>query len=460
MNRKVIRDISNWYSKPNRKPLVLRGARQVGKSTAVKMFASQNKKVLHEINLEKYPALTDVFKSMNVKLILRELQFISQKGSITAENSILFLDEIQCIPYAIKCLRYFYEELPELAVITAGSLLEFTLKSENFSMPVGRIEYLYMEPATFEEFLMARNREDLLELLNQFSIYEPFPDIAHDQLLQEFRLYLLIGGMPEAIQAFIDSQDVAESFKVQTSINETYRDDFGKYSSRTALPRVQRVFDYIPASLGEKLKYSNISGDEKAADLRSAVDLLAQAGLIRPFFHTKADGIPLKSTINKKVLKCYFLDCGLVNRICGVEYISNEEMLNAAWLNKGALAEQFIAQHLSSVLNTSEKFTGTYWLREGGKGNAEVDFLLQFNNNICPIEVKSGASGSLKSLLYFMYSKSLNDAVRFDLNKPSLQNIEHSLKTAEKNVTVKGRLLSLPIYAVLQLKRIYNELNA
>lgn len=459
MNRSIIKDIENWYTRSNRKPLVLRGARQVGKSTAVKMFASQTNTILHEINLEKHPSLTDVFKTMDIKLILKELQFISQKGSISAENSILFLDEIQCVPDAIKCLRYFYEEQPDLAVIAAGSLLEFTLRSENFSIPVGRIEYLYMEPVTFEEFLLARNRSDLFELLNQYSIYKPFPEMAHTQLLQEFRLYLLIGGMPEAIQIYIDSQDIFESFRVQTSINETYRDDFGKYSSRAVLPKVQRVFDYIPASLGEKLKYSNISSDDKAADLRSAIDLLSQSGLIRPFFHSKADGVPLKSSINKKVFKCYFLDCGLVNRICGIEYISNEELFKASWINKGELAEQFIAQHLPAALNSNEKFTGTYWLREGGKGNAEVDFLIQIGNSIYPIEVKAGASGSLKSLLYFMYQKSLTRTVRFDLNKPTLQQIEHSIRTADKNVLVKGQILSLPVYSVLQLKRILQEIQ-
>lgn len=459
MNRIILTEIKSWFTKSNRKPLVLRGARQVGKSTVVRMFAEQNNLTLHEINLEKHPSLINAFKSMDINLILRELQFISKKGVISNDQSVLFLDEIQAIPEAIKCLRYFYEDRPELAVIAAGSLLEFTLQSESFSMPVGRIEYLYMEPATFEEFLLARKREDLYELLQTFSIYESFPEIAHKQLLEEFRIYLLTGGMPESIQAFIDTEDLTECFRVQTSINETYRDDFSKYSNASSLPRVQRVFDFIPGSIGEKLKYSNISGDEKSADLRSAVDLLSQAGIIRPFFHTKADGIPLKSSINKKTLKCYFLDCGLVNRICGIEYISENEMNNSKWLNKGALAEQFISQHLPSVFNMNEKFTGTYWLREGGKGNAEVDFLIQANDKVYPVEIKSGASGSLKSLLYFIHSKSLELAVRFDLNPPSLQKLNHSLKTADQVVDVQGKLLSLPIYSILQIKRILNELN-
>jgi len=446
--------LTNWLSSPYRKPLVIRGARQVGKSTLVRQFAESQGLVLHEVNLERHPTLTNLFKTHNIKAILQELEYICGRGPLDAPLSLLFLDEIQAVPIALATLRYFHEDCPQLPVIAAGSLLEFALANHSFSMPVGRIEYLFIGPVSFEEFLNASGEDRLLKLLREYEPGNPFPQAAHTRLLERQREYLLAGGMPEAVQRYLDTGNLDEAFQVQASVVETFRDDFGKYARDTDLLRIHKVFDFVPLAAGDKFKYTNVDPETPARQVRNAVDLLAKAGVIHLVFHTDASGIPLRATRNDRVFKTYFLDCGLLNRMCGVNRIAAAEMTERRFINEGRMAEQFIAQHLLYLGRADERPGLNYWLREAKAGNAEIDFVIQMGTRIVPIEVKAGKSGTLRSLQQFIAHKSAPLGVRFDLNPPSFQHVSHPARIETGNVETEYDLLSLPLYLVEQLPRL------
>ncbi len=459
MKRLIEQDLTEWYASPYRKPMIIRGARQVGKSSLVRQFASQKGLTLHEINLERHITLASIFASNDPDKILQELAFLCDAKEIRGENSLLFLDEIQAVPEAIAALRYFYEDYPDLPVIAAGSLLEFTLSSHSFSMPVGRIQYLFLEPMSFTEMLLAMEQENLLSLLQSYQLTDDFPLTAHQRLLELQRIYLLVGGMPEAVQRYVDTRSFEQVSEVHASIIDTYRDDFAKYAQKTTLFNLHRVFDYVPSAIGEKFKYVNVDPNTQARDIRKAFDLLLKAQVIRRACHSDGSGLPLRASINDKIFKPFFLDCGLVNHICGVSHISIDSMLNKRFINEGKLAEQFIAQHLHRLGPTNSSYPFTYWLREGRSANAEVDFLVQLNQTVVPLEIKAGKSGSLKSLLQFVYQKKVSQAVRFDLNIPTRQEIKHLLRQADGSKEVAFTLLSLPLYLIEQLPRLFSELS-
>lgn len=459
MKRREEKYLSEWYKRPRRKPLIIRGARQVGKSTLVRNFALSHKLKLFEINLERHTELEEKFAALNIKEIIRELEYICGNESLKSDNSLLFLDEIQAVPSAIQALRYFYEDMPELPVVSAGSLMEFTLAEHSFSMPVGRIEYLFMGPVTFEEFLEARQESKLLELIENYNIHEMFPESAHNRLLQNLRDYLIIGGMPEAIKEFFENNDnPALAFKVHASIIETYYDDFAKYARDKDLLRLRKIFNYVPTAVGEKVKYSRIDSDDRSRDLKCAVELLIKAGIIFPVYHTKTPHVPLGAGKTEQVYKLYFLDVGLMNHICGIDNISQETMKEKQFINEGKMAEQFIAQHLLYLDAQNKTPFLYYWLREKRKGNAEVDFLIQHNNIIVPAETKAGKSGSLKSLHRYVYEKNVNLAIRFDLNLPSFHKVTSSITNNGNTEGVSFNLISLPLYMAGQIHKILNLL--
>lgn len=457
MKRHAEKRLGEWLENPKRKPLVIRGARQVGKSTLVRQFAEENRLILHEVNLERYPKLIDVFSGHDTQRILKELEFISQKGPTNKPGSILFLDEIQSVPIAIQTLRYFYEDYPELPVVAAGSLLEFSLSKHAYSMPVGRIEYLYLSPVTFKETISALDEDDLLQLLEGYALPDALPTTAHDRLLEILRIYFLIGGMPEAVQVYIDTRDLNKVFDVHSSILDTYRDDFAKYGTQAELLRLHRVFDYIPVNAGDRIKYVRIDAHEQAGNLRNALDLLYKAQVVMKAFHSDASGIPVQASIDHRKFKTYFMDCGLMNSMCGIQWISPNELESKDFINKGRVAEQFIAQHIAFLGKSNKRPSLTYWLREGRSSNAEVDFVLQLGNQIVPVEVKAGKSGALKSLLQFVHQKATPAAIRFDLNLPSLQKVRHSIRQASDTVEVSFDLLSLPLYMAEEVERIYHH---
>ncbi len=456
MDRTGLHSLKVWLNKANRKPLVLRGARQVGKSTLVRMFAEKEKLDLIEVNLERYLYLDEVFKTFDVDKVLKELQAIALKK--LTKNSLLFLDEIQAVPNALACLRYFKEELPELPVIAAGSLLEFTLSNHSFSMPVGRIEYGHLGPMTFKEYLGAVSPQ-LSNFLEELTLNQPLPDHTHAQLIEKQREYLFTGGMPEAIKVFVDSGSLKDVQEVHQSICDTYMDDFSKYARKKDLVLLQRTFRSIPRMIGAKVKYKNISVDDKAADVRNSLELLMKARICHGVFASKCSGLPLQAGINTKIFKPLFLDIGLVNHLLGLDWLAISRLSGNELVTEGALAEQFIGQHLLTSADMKKTPVLNYWVREEKNSNAEVDYVISQGNLIVPVEVKAGKSGSLKSLQQFVYQKSPLLTVRFDMNPPSRQSVKSKIRTKDGIKEVHFSLISLPLYAVEELERIIESIR-
>lgn len=342
LKRSALQYLRNWKDKQSRKPLVIRGARQVGKSYLVRIFAKDAGLDLIEINLELNDDFAGCFQTKDPHQIITLLELkLSRK--ITPGKSLLFLDEIQVAPQILASLRYFYELLPELHLITAGSLLEFILEEHTFSMPVGRIEYLHLGPMTFKEFLQGINKEQLREFIEQYQIQDGLPAVIHDELMKLFRIYCIVGGMPEAIQTYQSSNSMHEVDTIKHSILLTYRDDFSKYGKRVKHTRLQKVFQKLPLQVGQKLKYVNLDRDEKSVDLKATLHLLALAKVYTPIYHSGANGIPLRAESNEKMQKPLFLDVGLLATACGMSYIVSfrRACVNQYFLERGALQKLF-----------------------------------------------------------------------------------------------------------------------
>ena len=465
MHRHQLHALKDWLRSPQRKPLVIRGARQVGKSTLVEMFAKETNAGLDlfAVNLERYPLLAQAFNDTTPRELLNLMQALPGARGIS-ERSLLFLDEIQAAPGALPLLRYFREDVPQLPVIAAGSLLEFLLSNHSFSMPVGRIEYLNMGPMTFTEFLAGVGESSLALEIGAFEFDAgegerawPHP-LVHKRLLELLKLYLFIGGMPEAIQVYADTHDLGEVSRVHASIIETYRDDFPKYAARRDLARMLGVFNFAAMRAGRKVKYSNIFPDQQSATLRRDMDILAMARVIAKVTHSHCSGLPLQADLKENVFKLLFLDVGLMNAVCGLTWATLSGRSNEVLVNEGAIAEQFIGQHLAHLIAQRPNRELTYWLREGRSNNAEVDYVVEFHGRIVPIEVKAGRTGTLRSLHQFAAAKRNPLAVRFHAAEPSLQTIHARAVTGAGSEAVRYRLLSLPLYLVERLPWIIEHL--
>nr|CAA6820381.1 MAG: Predicted ATPase (AAA+ superfamily) [uncultured Thiotrichaceae bacterium] len=450
MQRRQIQFLYNWLENKKRKPLIIRGARQVGKSTLVELFAQQQSRTLLNVNLERYPELTSAFTSNNPEQILREIETLPRMPDCD-EQAVLFLDEIQAIPLAIPSLRYFYEDQPELPVISAGSLLEFTLSDHQFSMPVGRIQYLHMGPMTFSEFLSASGEEKLYQIVTEYMPGHHIGEVAHTRLMQLLRSYYFVGGMPEAVSTFADTGSYQPVSEVHNSIIETYREDFPKYGNNRDLNRMLNVFNFAARNVGVKIKYSNISREEQSATLKKDLELLCMARVISKVIHSHCSGLPLQADLNEKIYKLLFLDVGLMNAISGLNWRTLSEMDDTRLINEGTIAEQFIGQHLQVLLADSPNRELTYWLREGRSGNAEVDYVIALAGKVIPIEIKAGASGSMRSLHQFMGEKQSKLAVRFDSSLPSINTVQATINIGQQQKAVSYPLYSLPLYLVERL---------
>lgn len=452
MRRIALEYLNNWKTRPNRKPLILRGARQVGKSYLVRIFAEKEGLDLLELNLETEAWILECFQSKNPLEIISLLELKTNRKIIPGKT-ILFLDEIQKATEIFASLRYFYEKLPELHVILAGSLFDFVFEEHNFSMPVGRIEYLYLGPMTFKEFLEGLGKENLSQYLSAYSIRDKLPLAIHEELLKLFKIYLVIGGMPEAVQTYKDTNSFLEVDRVKKSILLTYRDDFSKYSSPGKKSILQKIFQTLPASVGKKIKYMNLAPDEKIRDIKKALHLLSMARIYTPVYHTAGNGIPLRAQINEKIQKCLMLDVGLLNSAYGYSYADFISLENDALFNIGNICEQFVGQHLLYAGETFEEPELFYWVREKSQSSAELDYLFSVGPKIIPIEVKAGKTGKLKSLQSFMKEKEISFGVRFNANLPILQKADFSLP----NTKGEFQLLSLPVYMVEDVIRHIKE---
>ena len=450
--RTTFTDLSRWHRDPRRKPLIIRGARQVGKSTLVRQWTKEQGLPLFEINLERHVKLDAAFAKLDIPELLAELSFSC--GRPVNTGGVLFLDEIQATPHALRALRYLWEERPDLPVLAAGSLLEFAIDAADFSMPVGRVRHLHLGPLGFAEFASALGESDLATLLRTWVIGAPFPVAAHQRLTLLLRDYLLVGGMPEAVAAFADQRQLADAHAIHLSIFDTYRDDFGKYAGRVPLDRLRRVFDHVPATVGEKFRFSRAIPEARAAEVRKALDLLATAGIVHLVRHSDANGLPLGAEADDTAFKPLFLDIGLMNAACGVRTISLEALHDNKFVNEGRMAEQFAGQNLLAGQERVRRPELHYWLREGRTGNAEVDYLVEHDARVIPVEVKAGASGGMKSLQQFMALKASPFAVRLDLNPPSSQQVEALVQTPQGMRSAQYTLHSLPLYLADQVERL------
>ncbi len=368
--------------------------------------------------------------------------------------TLLFLDEIQAVPELLASLRYFYEELPELHVIAAGSLLEFALEDPSFSMPVGRIEYLHLGPMQLEEFLLAAGKDRLVTFLNEYSLGASMPEPLHNLFMDQLRTFLVTGGMPEAVAVYLNSHSWQECESTKHSLIATFQDDFNKYGKRVKHQRIQLLFRKIPLLVGSKFKYVNVDRNERSGDLAKALNLLFHARVASPVYHSACGGIPLGAVMNTKKFKVLFLDVGLMSTATGLNLLDFEKAEDVMRVNAGAICEEFIGQHLLFSQQPYCEPEVCYWLREKKNSSAEVDYVISEGALIVPIEVKAGKSGTLKSLHLFLREKHRSFGVRFNSHTPSVLESQTALPGVSN---ISYRLLSLPLYMVGQLRRLIRQ---
>lgn len=439
----VTRDIENalreWKTNPDRRPILLRGARQVGKSFVAQQFGRTHFSNLAEANFEFQPELKDAFNSLVPEQIIRSLSLLLNERIVPGET-LLFLDEIQLCPQAITALRYFFEKMPALHVIAAGSLLEFVINSEDFNMPVGRIQYLFLGPLSFNEFLDAINESQSREFIEALHLDSTISNAVHEKLLRLLRQYLITGGMPAVVTEYLKGAGTTDYQRMQSTLLQTYRDDFGKYSNVVKHRYLQKVYETAPGMVGKRYKYVEIDREMSSRELKEALLLLSQAGVISKVTATSGKGLPLSLYADDHRFKIIFLDCGLTQRALGMNaktFLSDDFIS----LNAGSIAEQFVGQELLVRGAPYLRENLHFWNREKRGSSAEIDFLVAVDSEIVGIEVKSGTTGRLKSLQSFMRENSSSVGVRF----------------SQLPLSLYDKVLSIPLYAVSAMDRLVKE---
>lgn len=455
MKRDRSKFLIEWLNSNERKPLVIRGARQVGKTWIIRELARSQERQLVELNFEKRSDMQTLFNSNNPTEILANIAAFSGK-TVNPSESILFLDEIQAAPQLLAKLRWFAEDMPELPVIAAGSLLDFALTEHAFSMPVGRIGYLYLEPLSFEEFLDATENHHLRSYIQDYEWGSTIPDAIHLQLIRLVKDYLIVGGMPSAVSSWRAKKDPNILNQIQHDLLTTYREDFSKYKGRLSIDRLEDIMNSIPRQLGRKFVYSHANAQTSSAPLKQALELLAKARVCHFILSTAANGLPLGSEVNEKFFKVISLDCGLCCVSLGLSLHQLVSITEIALINNGAMAEQLAGQMLRTTSAAYADPALYYWQREKLTSSAEVDYVIQHENQVVPIEVKAGTTGSLKSLREFIKEKKLSLAVRVNSDKPSIVIVQ----IADQIVpSLQYKLLSLPFYLLGQVHRLIKEVN-
>ncbi len=460
LKRQEIAYLNVWLEQPGRKPLVVRGARQVGKSTLVRELSKSADAPLVTANLERNPELCAAFEHRDPRRILSMLELLTGR-SVEPGKTLLFIDEIQTSPDALTSLRYFHEEMPNLRVVAAGSLMELVLADTRFSMPVGRVEYMHLGPMTFEDFVEAVGDSKLARHLREVTLADlesTFPEPIHGKCLELLAQYWVVGGLPETVACYAEAaknevSTMAQVHRVQQSIVATYRDDFAKYSHGRAQDRTRMVFDALPGMVGRKFKYAQVSREHRAAELADALSRLCMARVAYKVLHSAANGPPLAAEANPRSFKCLYLDVGLMCSALGLNLLDFAGT-DMTLVNGGAMAEQFVGQQLlfgGAPYETPQLF---YWSREAPSASAEVDYVTVSKNVVVPIEVKAGSSGSLRSLHRFLKEKRRDFALRFNSDRPSL--LQDTKKLAD-GTPVEYRLLSLPLYLAGQSRRLIAE---
>lgn len=429
--RHIDKYLEEWKNSLNRKPLLVRGARQVGKSSAIRHLG-KGFKYFVEINLERQKDIKTLFgDNLNVKNICAQLSAIYNTPIIPGET-LLFFDEIQESQRAISSLRYFYEDYPELHVIAAGSLLEFTLK-ELPSFGVGRIRSMYMYPFSFDEFLEAQGLALQVNFKkNDADCEHPLPVPLHDDMVSQLRSYYLVGGMPEAVRIWVQTGNYKECAIVHNDILDTYQDDFKKYKTRISPLLLSQTLKSVALQAGEKFVYAQVNNTADGTSVKEALSLLTLAGLVTPVVHTAANGIPLGAEVNEKFRKFLFLDIGLMQSLLGIQAKDILIANDMDFVNKGGLSEMFAGLELMKYDNYLSKPELYYWQRIERGAQAEVDYVISRKGKIYPVEVKANNSGSMQSMYKFL----------------ELKRSEYGIRTSLEPFSSYEKIKVVPLYAL------------
>lgn len=440
MKRTIDQILKQWKDSRVRQPLLIRGARQVGKTYSVTAFGKREFENIVTVNFEEQPELNRCFSDFDPKAIIDRLSILTREP-IRPGQTLLFLDEIQECPKAITALRYFDEKLPELHVIGAGSLIEFVLRAEDFRMPVGRIQNMYMYPMSFGEFLMAVGEEGLLNHIRSIDLKTGMAPVFATRLEQLFRQYLLVGGMPRVVDAFRKNVLMDELHRLQSGLIRTYTDDFAKYASTAKHKYLKEVYVSAPKMVGRRYKYSNVNPNIESKFLKEAIGLLCDARLLFKICHSSGAGVPLLATVNERKFKVASFDVGLMQNALDIQ---NAIILDDAimQINAGGIAEQFVAQELLACANPYADKKLHFWAREARGSNAEVDFLTEIDGMPIPVEVKAGARGSLKSMRLFLK--------KYPKTPLGIRYSMHELSYIDQ-------ILSIPLTMVSQTQRLFRS---
>jgi predicted AAA+ superfamily ATPase len=412
MKRDIDKTLQNWKSSANRKVLLLRGTRQIGKTFSIRNLGKTFDYFL-EVNFEEEVPIKSFFTgSLNPSIIIEKLSAYFSIPIIEGKT-LLFFDEIQACPNAIRALRFFYEKKPSLHVAAAGSLLEFTL-SEIPSFGVGRLHSVFMYPLSFIEFLQALNQKSLIDLIESPNRI-PIDPVFHNKLLDYLKTFLIIGGMPEVVKEYIGNKDLLKCNEIINDIVVSLKDDFAKYKNNAPVGRLTEVFNSIAYQSGSKFKYSNIESKSTHAVLKESLDLLVKAGLAYKIYHTAGTGIPLGAQIKTNKFKLIGFDTGIIFKILGLNMSNILVGDSVDLINKGSIAEIFAGIEIIKSMPSNNKAEIFYWHREKKGSNAEVDYVIQKNEQIIPIEVKSGSTGKMQSLRSFMLEKNNKSGLRLSL---------------------------------------------
>jgi predicted AAA+ superfamily ATPase len=393
MKRLIESKLLEWKNSERRKPLIVRGARQVGKTYTIADLGKTHFKNHVVVDFERNPEFRNIFeKDLQPLRIISDLELITAQR-IVPEETLVFFDEIQGCPRAIMALRYFYEEKPELHIIAAGSLLEFALGE--FSFPVGRVQLTELYPLNFLEFQMALGNEKAAEFLS--SSPGQLSDSSHQFLLNQLKDYFFVGGMPEAVKTFAETRSVNRAIEVQGEICNSLKQDFSKYNTQVDKQCLTEVFTSLAKIVGRQTKYASLSGGFSNPTIKKAYQTLVQAKLVHKINSVNPQGLPL-SIMSSRVFKSAMIDIGIMNYLCGIyktdEYFNNDLL----GIYRGALAEQFVGQEIATNQN-NELF---YWSRQAKSSTAEVDYVISVDDSIIPIEVKSATAGRLRSLHQYL----------------------------------------------------------
>ena len=439
MYREITGKLSEWKSNANRKPLLVTGVRQCGKTYIIKKFAQENFKAFVYINFEESEQLSAIFDyDYDVKRIVHELE-LHFKSRIVPGDTCVFMDEIQECPRAITALKYFCENMRELHLICAGSLLGVAIRKKQISFPVGKVNRLELHPMDFREFVLASGRTDLIQVFEQWPVERPIPDLYSVQMKKLLSEYYIVGGMPEAVKTWIDSESIEDVEQVQNDILRDYADDFSKHAPESDIVKIRWIWDSIPVQLAKenrKFIFSHVKEGKRSTDLEDALQWLVDAGLVARLHMVEEPESPLSGFADKTYFKVYMCDIGLlrVKSRVAAETILGEDPSYIRF--KGAFAENYVFNELISAGKEP------YFWRSGN--TAEVDFIFENRSNLIPVEVKSADNTQAKSYKQFC-----------EKYKPGI-----GFKLSQKNIAVntlgETRTFSIPLYLTWNLERILN----